>query len=266
MKRTTMLKVARSSKAVGKGLTPLVPFASLCIATGSLSVAFWVAHRSSQSAPPIVVVKTISPPIVADRSRKDLDALIDALRKSSSRSHTEKETVMLFPLGVGGLGDRFNFDSSLAGPPEKAVPKTTEKPSESRVSDTDLVYDASKEGSLTASDAILSLRKHTENPSQTPVSHGLGRLAGAGVFMAFPPVTKELIRSSGLNDKEQVAPPSTGRHEDDSLSFPEHPEYPGQTPMQQASWRRPVGAGLVAHNKVGFISSNLARIPQLFAS
>ena len=44
-------------------------------------------------------------------------------------------------------------------------------------------------GTIFAFAGILKLKAHSENPGQTPLSHGLGRLCGGGALLALPTIT-----------------------------------------------------------------------------
>jgi hypothetical protein len=44
---------------------------------------------------------------------------------------------------------------------------------------------------------VLKLRAHSENPGQTPISHGAGRLAAGGALIALPWVLSNAVNSLG---------------------------------------------------------------------
>ncbi|MDD3288822.1 MAG: hypothetical protein PHX43_07465 [Alphaproteobacteria bacterium] len=45
----------------------------------------------------------------------------------------------------------------------------------------------------------LKLRQHSENPSQTPLSHGLSRLIVGGSIAALPPLTAWVNKTTMIN-------------------------------------------------------------------
>jgi len=74
-----------------------------------------------------------------------------------------------------------------------------------------LVYVASYIGGTVAlMMGAFKLKQHTENPSQTPIAHGLGRLAVGAGLIALPSVGGSILNSTGITTSESAVKSQAG--------------------------------------------------------